>query len=178
MRNGQNTDAGGVLFGLKSSCLSLRGVQRHILGLQCHSSGCNFWLEWFISINGTDGTCQMSIFGDGNDARCSMGPKWSLERVFFSLKSPSLRGVQRQVLGLQYHPSDCDFRLVWFIRIDGTQGVCLTSRFGDGGHAKSSMGPERWLEVVLFWRKISMSEGGSVATYGIHSYPSDCKFRL
>ena len=31
----------GVLFGLKSPCL--RGVPRHDLGLQCHSSGCNFW---------------------------------------------------------------------------------------------------------------------------------------
>ena len=35
----------------------------------------------------------MSRFGDGGRARCSMGPKRSLERVFFSLKSPCLRGV-------------------------------------------------------------------------------------
>ena len=27
------------------------------------------------------------------------------------------------------------------------------SSFGDGGHAKSSMGPKRWLEVVLFGGK-------------------------
>ena len=33
----------GVLFGLKSPCR--RAVQRHVLGLQCHSSGCKFWLE-------------------------------------------------------------------------------------------------------------------------------------
>ena len=32
----------------------------------------------------------MSIFGDGGHARCSMGPKSSLERVFFSLKTPFL----------------------------------------------------------------------------------------
>ena len=38
----------GVLFGLKSPCLSLRGVQRHVLGLQCRPSDCNFWLEWFV----------------------------------------------------------------------------------------------------------------------------------
>ena len=29
----------------------------------------------------------MSRFGDGGPARCSMGPKPSLERIFFSLKS-------------------------------------------------------------------------------------------
>ena len=32
----------GVLFGLKSPCL--RGVPRHIIGLQCHPSGCR--LGW------------------------------------------------------------------------------------------------------------------------------------
>ena len=35
----------------------------------------------------------MSRFGDGGPARCSMGPKRSLERVLFSLKSPFLRVV-------------------------------------------------------------------------------------
>ena len=50
----------GVLFGLKLKSPCLRGIQRHILGLQCHSSGCNFWLEWFIWIDGTRGTCQKS----------------------------------------------------------------------------------------------------------------------
>ena len=37
----------------------------------------------------------MSRFGDGGHAGCSivsMGPKQKLERVFFSLKSPFLRG--------------------------------------------------------------------------------------
>ena len=80
----------GVLFRLKSPCL--RGVQRHVLDLQCHSSGCNFWLEWFVWINGTQGTCATSRFRDGGHAKCSMGPKRSLERVFFGLKSPCLRG--------------------------------------------------------------------------------------
>ena len=87
----------------------LRGVERHVLGLQCHQSGCDFWLEWFGWINGTWGTFQMSRFGDGGPARCSMGPKPSLERVFFSLKSPVLRGVQRHVLGLQCNQRGCNF---------------------------------------------------------------------
>ena len=34
----------------------------------------------------------MSRLGDGGHDRCSMGPKPSLERVFFSLKPPFLRG--------------------------------------------------------------------------------------
>ena len=41
----------------------------------------------------------MSRSGDGGPDRCSMGPKRSLERVIFSLKSPFLRGVQWHVLG-------------------------------------------------------------------------------
>ena len=41
---------------------------------------------------GLEGACLTSRFGDGGHARCSMGPKRSLERVFFSLKSPCLRG--------------------------------------------------------------------------------------
>ena len=49
----------------------------------------------------------MSRFGDGGPERCSMSPKPSLERVFFSLKSPFLRGVERHVLGTQCRPSDC-----------------------------------------------------------------------
>ena len=99
----------GVLFGLKSPCL--RRVQQHVLGLQCHPSGCSFWLEWFICINGTQGTCQTSRVGDGGHERCSMSPKRSLERVFFSLKSTCLREIQRHILGLQCHPSDCNFYL-------------------------------------------------------------------
>ena len=102
-----------VLFCLNSRCL--RGIERHVLGLQCHSSSCNFKLEWFIWINGTWGACQTSRFGDGGPARCSMGPKQSLERVFFSLKSPFLRGVERHVLGLQCHSSDCNFSFELFI---------------------------------------------------------------
>ena len=31
----------------------LRGVQGHVLGLQCHQSGCDFWLESFGWINET-----------------------------------------------------------------------------------------------------------------------------
>ena len=37
------------------------------------------------------GTYPRSTFGDGGPDGCSIGPKRSLERVFFSLKSPSLR---------------------------------------------------------------------------------------
>ena len=74
----------------------------------------------------------MPRFGDGGHDKCSMGPKQSLERVFFSLKSPCLRGAQWHVLGLQYHPSDCNFRLEWFLWIHGTQGTCPISRLGEG----------------------------------------------
>ena len=37
-----------------------------------------------------------------------MGPKRSLEKDFFSLKSQFLRGVQRHILGLQCHQSGCN----------------------------------------------------------------------
>ena len=47
-------------------------------------------------------------FGDRGHAKCAMGPKQSLERVLFGLKSPSLRGVLRHILGLQCHASDCN----------------------------------------------------------------------
>ena len=107
-----------VVFSLKSPFL--RGVQRHVLGRQCHQSGCNFWLEWFGWINATWGTYPMSRFGDGGpDSRCSMSPNPLLEKVFFSLKTPFLRGVQRHVLGPQCRPSDCDFWLEWFGWING-----------------------------------------------------------
>ena len=99
----------GVLFGPKSPCP--RGVQGHVLGLQCHSSGCDFWLEWFVCINGTQGTHQMARTGYVGYVTCSMVPKRLLERVFIRLKRPCLRGVQRHVLGLHSHPSGCDFRL-------------------------------------------------------------------
>ena len=38
----QNRRRRGYFFCLKSQCL--RRVQGHVLGLHCHSSGCNFWL--------------------------------------------------------------------------------------------------------------------------------------
>ena len=74
-----------------------------IFGIHSRPSGCNFRLEWFVWTNGTGVTCQMPRFGDGGLGRCSMGPKRSLECVFFSLKSSSLRAVQWHVLSLQYH---------------------------------------------------------------------------
>ena len=125
-------------------------VERHVLGRQCHQSGWNFWLEWFIWTNGTGGTCQMSRFGDGSPTRCSMGPKRLLERVVFSLKSQFLRGVERHVLGLQCHQSGCNFWLEWFVWINGSWGTCQMSRFGDGGPARCSMGRKRLLERVFF----------------------------
>ena len=93
----------------------------------------------------------MSRFGDdGGYDRCSIGPKQSLERVVFSLKSPFLRGVQRYyVLGLQCHQSDCNFWLEWFVWINETWGAYQTSRFGDESHGRCSMGPKQWLERVF-----------------------------
>ena len=93
MRNGYKTVAGGGRFWPETPpppCL--RGVQRHILGLQCHSSGCNFRMEWSVWINGTQTTYPMATIGDGGHVRCTMGPKRSLESVFTSLKTPCLRG--------------------------------------------------------------------------------------
>ena len=98
---------------------------RHVLGLQCHSCGCNFWLEWFVWIDGTWGVCQMSRFGYRGPARCSMGSKRSLERVIFSLKSPFLRGVERyyiKALFCQLPTWKYTFRAV--LRIVRTQITC------------------------------------------------------
>ena len=130
-----------------------------MFGLQCHASGCNFHLEWFVWINGTQGTRQTPRFGNWGHARRSMGPKRSLERVFFSLKPPCGREVQRHVLVLHCHPSGCTFRLERFPWINGTGGPCPTSSFGEWVHAKSLMGPKRWLEVVLFDRKSPCRRG-------------------
>ena len=131
-----------VFFSLKSPYLRGVQVQRHVLGLQCHQSDCDFWLEWFGWINGTWGTYQKSRFGDGGPERCSMGPKPLFERVFFSLKSPFLRGGERYVLGLKCHQIDCNFWLEWFIWINGTQGAPQAPRIGDGVHDRCSMGPK------------------------------------
>ena len=109
--------------------------------------------------------CQMSRFGDGRHDRCSLGPKRSLERVFFRLKSPFLRGVQRHVIGLQCHQSGCNFWLKWFIRINGTWGTCQTSRFGYGGPTRCSMGPKQSLERVFFSLKSSFQRVGSAVRY-------------
>ena len=129
-----------VLFGLKSQCLG--GVELHVLGLQCHPRDCNFWLEWFVWINGTQRTCQTPTFGYRGHVRCAMSPKRLLERVFFSLKSLCRRGVQRHVLGLQCHPRDCNFWLEWFVWINGIQEPFPMPSFGDGGHVRCSMGPK------------------------------------
>ena len=168
-----------VVFSLKSPFL--RGVQRHVLGLQCHQSesGCNFWLEWFGWINGTWGTCEMSRFGDGGPARCSMDPKRLLERVFFSLlKSPFLRGVQRHVHGLQCHQSGCNFWLECFIWIHEIRGACWTSRFGDGGHVRCSMGPKRSLERVFFSLKSPFLRVVQCHILGLQCHQSGCNFWL
>ena len=136
-----------VFYSLKSPFL--RGVQRLGLGLQCHQSGCNVWLEWFGWINGTWGTYPLSSVGDVGPDRCSMSPKPSLERVFFSLKSPCLRGFQRHVIGLQCHQSGCNFWLERFIWINGNWASCQISIFGDGGNDRCSMGPINRLKLSL-----------------------------
>ena len=115
--------------------------------------------------NGTKGTCQTSGFGDGGHVRCSMGPTQSLERVFFSLKSPFLRGVQRHILGLQCDRSGCNFWLEWLVWINGTWGTCQTSRFGDGVHARCTMGPKQLLETVFFSLKYPHVGGGFSSTF-------------
>ena len=70
----------------------------------------------------------------------------------FGLKSPCLKGVLQHVHGLQCRSSDCNFRLEQFVWNNGTKGICPTPRFGDGVHARCSMGPSRSLalERVFF----------------------------
>ena len=145
MHNGSKTVAGGgVLFGLKVKSPCLRGVPHHVLGLQCHPMGCNFSMKWFVVwITVTQATCQTPRFGKLGHARRSMGPKRSLERVLFSLKSPCWRGVQRHVLCLECHPSGWNFRLEWLVWINGISETCRTSSIGEWVHAKSSMGPKQ-----------------------------------
>ena len=159
-----------VFFSLKSPFL--RGVQRHIIGLQCHQRGCNFWLEWFIRINGTWVTCQTSRLGDGGPTRCSMSPKQSLQRVFFCLKSQFLRGVQRHIIGLQCHQSGWNFWLEWFMWINWTHCTWQTSRFGDGGHARCSMGPKPSLERVFFSLKSPCLRGVQRHVLVLECHPS------
>ena len=98
-------------------------------------------------------------FGDRGHAKCTMGPKQSLEGVLFGLKSPCLRGVPQHVHGLQCHSSDCNFRLEQFVWNNGTKGICPTPRFGDGVHARCSMGPSRSLERVFFSLKSPCRRG-------------------
>ena len=112
-----------VLFGGKSPCWKRGSVAT--FGIHSHRRGCNFRLEWFVWIHGTQVTCPTPRFGDGGHARCSMGSKRSLERIFFSLKSPCLGRFQRHVLGLQCHSNDCTFD-----RND------LYRSMGPGGHVK------------------------------------------
>ena len=137
---GSQTVVGGGHFGPKIPISEW--FQRDVCGVHSYPSGCHLGLEWLGWINGITWTCSMSRFGDGGPARCSMGPKQSLERVFFSLKSPFLRGVQRHVLGLQCHQSGCNFWLEWFGWINGTWGTYPMSRLGDGGPDGCSMGPK------------------------------------
>ena len=127
---------------------------------------------------GTWGTCQMSRFGDGGPARCSMGPKRSLESAVFSLKSLFLRAVQRHVLGLQCDQSGCNFGLEWFGWINETWGTYPMSRFGDGGLARCSMGPKRSLERVIFSLKSPVLRGVQRHVHGLQCPQSDCNFWL
>ena len=98
-------------------------------------------------------TCPMSRFGDGGHDRCSMGPNvGSLERASFSPKLPCLWGVEveRYVLGLQCHSCGWNIWLKWFGWLNRTWGTYPMSRFGDGAHARCSMGPKRSLEEGRF----------------------------
>ena len=166
----------GVLFGLKSPCL--RGVPRHVLGLQCHPSGCRFWLGWFLWINGTGGTCQRSRFGDGGHTRCSMGPNQSLERVFFSLKSPYLMGFSGTFLA-----SNVTQVTVISAWNDSCGSMGPKGHIGHLASVIGSMPSPQW-DPNSGWRwsffpgKSPCWEGDSVATFGIHSHLSDCNLKF
>ena len=165
-----------VVFSLKSPCL--RGVGRHILSLQYHQCDWYFWLEWFVWINGIWGTYQILRFCDGGHGRCSMGPRRSLERVVFSLKSPCLTGVERHILGLQCRPSHCNFWLECFMRIHETWGAYKTSRLGDGGPDRCSLGPKRSLERVVSSLKSPFLTGVERYDLGLQCHQSDWTFLL
>ena len=107
-------------------------------------------------------------FGDGGmpSAQCVQNSRWR-GSFFFGLKSPCLRGVPQHVHGLQCRSSDCNFRLEQFVWNNGTKGICPTPRFGDGVHARCSMGPSRSLERVFFSLKIPMSEGAQRHILGL-----------
>ena len=158
----------------------MRGVQRHVLGLQSHSSGCSFKLEWFVSINGTDETCQAFSFGDEGHAKSSMHPKCWLEAVLFGGKSQCQKRCSVATFGIHSHPNGCKFRLEWIIWIDGTQGTYQTpiSIFGDGGYARPPMGPKRSLERVFFSLKSPCLRGLRWHVLGLQYHPSGCNLRL
>ena len=128
------------MFGQKSPCL--RGVQWRIVCLH---------VTQMVVVSGRNGSygsmrprghVRHLDFGDRGHAKCVMGPKQSLEEVLFGQKSPCLRGVPRHILGLQCHPSGCNFWLERFSWINGTGRTFQRSRFGDGIHARCSMGPK------------------------------------
>ena len=114
-------------------------------------------------IHGTQGTYRTSIFGDWVHAKSSMGPKQWLEVVPFCGKSPCRKGDSVATFGIHSHPSDCNFRLLQFVGINGTNGTHLIPQSDSGGHIACSVGP--YLTVSgegHFWSEIPMSEGGSV----------------
>ena len=47
--------------------------------------------------------------------------------------------------------SGCNFWLEWFGWINGTWGICQTSRFGDGGPDRCSRSPKPSLEKVFYF---------------------------
>ena len=146
-----------VFFSLKS--LFLRGVQWHILGIQCCPSDCDFWLERIVRINGPGGTVRYLDLVMG----AMTGAQWvrndCLRGSIFGIKSQFLRGVQRHILGLQCHQSGCNVCLERFGWINRSLWTYPMSSFGDGGHARCSMGPKRLLERVVFSLKLPFLRG-------------------
>ena len=162
-------------FLVKNPCL--RGTPWRIVGFQYHPSGYDFRMRWLLGIDRAKGACPTYSFGDRGYARCSMGPKQSLEGVLFCLKPLRLRGVKRYVLGLHCHSSGCNFWLEWLVLIDKSRNTSQTSSFIDGGHTRCPMDPKRSLESVIFSLKSPCLRRVQPHVLVLQCHQSSCNFR-
>ena len=83
-----------VIFCQKSPCL--RGVQVQFGGLFASNviqvAVISDWYGSYGSMR-SRGHVKRLAFGDRGHAKCTMGPKQSMEEVLFGLKPPCLRGI-------------------------------------------------------------------------------------
>ena len=135
-------------------------------------------MEWFIWIDGTQGTGQTVRFGDVGHARCSMGPKRLLERGLFRLKYPCLRGFNGTFLA-----SNVTQVTVISGWNDSYGSMGLVGHAGNLALVMGSMPSPQWVpnggwKWSFLVKNLHVGAGDSVATFGIYSHPSGCNFRL